>query len=351
MAKIAFFDLEPWEEAHLRKRLAKHTLHFIEGTPANAALAGAANDEIIAAFGHYPLDGAALKRFAKLKLVATMSTGFDHIDFRECSRRKIIVCSVPAYGDNTVAEHTFALLLAISRNLLPSIERAKSGRFTPHGLTGFDLKGKTIGIIGTGRIGAWAAHIAHGFGMNVIAFDKRKNPDLEKELAVRYQRSLSALLAKSDIIAIFAPLTPQTHHMIGEKQFRQMKKGVVLLNTSRGGLVDTDALVKAIGNGTVAHAGLDVLEEEAFIREERELLAKHLQKRFDLRTALENHELLNHPAVLVTPHNAFNSKEALQRILDTTAENITAFLAGRPVNLVSLKAPAATKSRRKRLGA
>ncbi len=345
MAKIAFFDIEPWEQAHLRNKLKRHELYFFPGKIQDSELGKASKADAIASFIFSPIDSATLKRFPQAKLVSTMSTGFDHVDLKACKKAGVTVCNVPAYGDNTVAEHAFALLLAIARKLPESVDRTRRGGFSLEGLRGFDLKGKTIGIVGTGKIGRHAARIAHGFQMRVLAYDPCPDRSLEAELGLRYV-TLNKLLSESDIVSLHAPLTPQTHHMIGANSLKRTKHGMVLINTSRGGLIDTRALLRGLENGNVGYAGLDVLEEEGFIREEKELLTSHHHaKRHDFETALENHALLSHPAVIVTPHTAFNSQEALERILDTTAQNIEAFLAGKPVNVVGALTPTMSKTR------
>jgi len=272
-----------------------------------------------------------LDQMPKLKFIATMSTGFDHIDIDECKKRNIQVSTVPTYGENTVAEHAFALIFAISRRLVESVERVKQGNFSPIGLTGFDLFGRTLGVVGVGNIGVHAIRIAKGVGMDVVAYKRTPDPKLAQDLGFRFV-SMDELYAQSDIITIHVPYTPETHHLLNSEAFDKMKKGVIIINTARGAIVDTTALVQNLQNGKVAAAGLDVLEEESMIREEHELLHKDFQIE-DLKTVLEDHMLLNNPSVVITPHNAFNSHEALQRILNTTQENIYGFLAGTPKNL------------------
>jgi D-lactate dehydrogenase len=263
-----------------------------------------------------------------------MSTGFDHVDLDACRKKNVVACNVPAYGDNTVAEHAMALLLAIARKLVPSIERTRKGDFSLDGLRGFDLKGKTLGIIGTGRIGRNVAHYAESFGMKVIAFDKFPNEELAKECGFTYM-PLDQVLAESDVISMHLPENPETHHIINTDNVRKIKKGCVLINTARGGLVETSAILLGLKEGIFSACGLDVLEEERAIKEETELLDETFQKTGDLKTLLEEHMLLKHPKVIVTPHNAFNSTEALMRILDTTIDNINAFFAGVPKNKIT----------------
>ncbi len=335
--KIAFFELEDWEKRCVQEKFKVHKLIFID-KPLTIANAGLVSDcEVLAVFVYSKIDKNLLSKFRKVRLITTMSTGFDHIDLKECSKKKITVCNVPAYGDNTVAEHTFALILAICRKLIPSLERTRKGNFDIEGLRGFDLKGKTIGVVGTGRIGSWVVRIAHGFGMKIIAYDPFPNKDLIKNYGCVYFKNVENVLKQSDIITLHVPLSDKTKYLINENNISKVKKGAVLINTARGAIVKTSALLKALKNKTIAYAGLDVLEEECFIREEKQLLSDAFKKECDLTTALQEHILLEMDNVLITPHNAFNSDEALQRIIDTTVDNIKSFISGRKINVVNKK--------------
>ncbi|MBI4092680.1 MAG: hydroxyacid dehydrogenase [Candidatus Kerfeldbacteria bacterium] len=329
--RILVIGCEPWEEQLLKNKLAD-SLHFA-GDIATISDAELRDVIILSVFIHTPVTPELLAKLPQLKFITTRSTGYDHIDLAACAKRDVLVSNIPTYGENTVAEHTMALLLALSRKLIPSIERTRRGDFRLDDLRGFDLKGKTIGLIGSGHIGSHVAQYAVAFGMHVLAFDPKPNHQLARNIGFSYV-SFSDLLPQSDIISLHVPFLPSTKHLLNDAAFKQMKKGVVIINTSRGGLIDTKALVKALKNGTVAAAGLDVLEEECEITEERELLTDAFKKKCDLETVLANHILLEQPNVIITPHNAFNSKEALERILTTTVENIKAFQAGKPINLV-----------------
>ena len=282
----------------------------------------------------YPLKEKLLEKLPNLKLAVTMSTGYEHIDLDACKKRNIIACNIPSYGENTVAEHAMALILTISRNIIPSVERTRKGSFELEGLRGFDLKGKTMGILGTGRIGRHVAHFANGFDMKVIAFDKFPNDALAKECGYEYVE-FDKLLEESDIISIHLPENKETHHIINKDNIKKIKKGCVLINTARGGIVETEALLTGIKEGILSAIGLDVLEEECAIKEEAELLHETFQKKCDIKTLLEEHILMKQENVFITPHNAFNSNEALMRILDTTIDNINAFVAGVPKNTVT----------------
>lgn len=328
--KIAIFEIEPWEQAGFEKAGTGHAVIFTEN-PLGTDTASAFSDaEIISTFIYSDLSAQTLQQFKNLKMVATRSTGFDHIDLEYCKNHGIAVCNVPSYGENTVAEHVFALLLTISHHMTEAIERTRRGDFSQDGLQGFDLKGKTIGIVGTGHIGRHAARIARGFEMNVLAYDI--HPD--KSLGLEYV-ALDDLLSRSDIISLHVPGNSRTKDLISDAQFEKMKKGVVIINTARGNVLNVHALLKNLASGKVAAAGLDVLPEEPAIREEAELLRSFFSEKHDLPTLLADHILLRMRNVFITPHSAFNTREAEQRILETTAENIAAFMAGKPENLVT----------------
>ena len=328
-------ETAPWERRYLARALAPQRLQirFNPDPLTDDALRLAAGAEILSVFIYSTLTAKILRRLPKLRLIATRSTGFDHIDLAECRRRHVAVANVPSYGENTVAEHTFALILALSRNIHKAYVKTIKGDFSLEGLQGFDLKGKTIGVVGAGHIGLHVIKMAKGFGMEVLAYDTRKNTFLSEVLDFRYA-SLETLLRRADIVTLHVPYAPSTHHLMNRTTFRLMKRGGLLINTARGGLVETDALVWAIEEGIVGGAGLDVLEGEELVKEERQLLSKDFSKE-KLATALRNHILLHRENVVITPHIAFDSREALQRILETTASNITSFLSGVPINLVA----------------
>jgi D-lactate dehydrogenase len=291
------------------------------------------NTDIISVFIYSHISKQFLIKVPKLKLIATRSTGFDHINLETCHKRGISVANVPFYGENTVAEHTFALILALSRKVHQAYFRTIRGDFTFDGLQGFDLKGKTIGIVGTGHIGLHVIRIAKGFGMNVLAFDVMKNQFMAETLGFKYA-DFNQLLMKSDIISLHAPYRKETHHMINKENIKKIKNGALLINTARGGLVETEALALALDQGILSGAGLDVLEGEDLIKEERQILSKEYSKEH-LYTLLQNHILLNRENVVITPHIAFNSREAFLRILETTISNITSFCAGKPENIIA----------------
>ncbi len=332
--KIAFLELREWEEAYLRERVdGRHELMVFRGVIEDAEIEKIADAEVISPFIYTKLTAARLAKLPKLKLIATRSTGFDHIDVAECARRGITVCNVPHYGENTVAEHSFALILALSRKVHEAFVRVRAGNFSLDGLRGFDLKDKTIGVVGAGHIGLHVIRIARGFGMKVLAFDVRRDHFLAEVLGFEYA-DMDSLLGQSDIITLHAPYNKHTHHLINRDNIGKFKRGAILINTARGGLVDTEALLTALEEGILSGAGLDVLEGEEAVYEESALLADVVNPE-KLRIAIQNHLILKKPNVVFTPHNAFNSQEALERILETTAENIASFVAGVPKNVVS----------------
>jgi D-lactate dehydrogenase len=290
--------------------------------------------EIISTFIYSKLGSDVLEHFPNLKLIVTRSTGYDHIDLDYCNKHGITVCNVPSYGENTVAEHVFALLLAISHHLIQAVDRTRKGDFTSKGLRGFDLRGKTLGVIGTGSIGRHVIKIAKGFDINVVASDLE--PDMEYAERVGFEYlSMKDLLAQSDIITLHVPGNQATHHMLSSEEFAAIKDGAVLINTSRGTVVDVHALLHSLADGKLSAAGLDVLPDEPVIREEAELLRAVFSKQHDLSTLLADHVLLHMQNVIITPHNAFNTREAVQRILKTTRDNIAAFTRGNPQNAVT----------------
>lgn len=291
-----------------------------------------ADIEVACIFLGSRLDAAALHQLPRLRYIVTRSTGFDHIDIAFCKRHDIRVCNVPSYGDPTIAEHTFALLLMIAHRMTAATQRARAGQFSPEGLRGFDIAGKTIGVVGTGAIGRSVVRIARGFDMNVLANDINPDPLFARKWNASYL-SLDSLLSQSDIVSLHVPLTSDTMTMIDKSAFAQMKNGVIFLNTARGEVTETGALLAALQSGKVAAAGLDVLAAEHLLKSNGSRSApltptekRHLEL---------NKLLLEHPAVIATPHSAFNTDEALQRINQITLKNLIAIQGGTPVNLVT----------------
>jgi len=329
---VVFFEAEEWERSTIERLTPPFQSRFVTA-PLSVATAGEARDSMaVSVFIHSHINGEVLAALTDVGLIATRSTGFDHIDLPACKERGVAVANVPHYGENTVAEHTFGLILTLSRNIHKAYLRTSSGDFTLEGLQGFDLKGKTLGVVGAGNIGLHVIQIARGFGMEVLAYDVQQGPMLAEVLGFRYV-SLKELLSRSDIITLHMAALPSTHHLINRETLAFVKRGALLINTARGSIVDTEALIWALDEGLLAGAGLDVLEGEEYLKEERQLLGAP-QAQDTLRTLVTNHILMHRPNVVITPHIAFNSHEALTRIVQTTIENITAFLEGHSNNLV-----------------
>ena len=331
--KIAFFETEAWEKDYLAKKLSDFQLEFFPEPLTKDTASQAKDADVISVFVSSVLTADVLDQLRNVRMIATRSTGFDHIDCVTCHDRKIVVCNVPHYGTHTVAEQTFALILGLSRKLILSVERTKSGDFDHRQLTGFDLFDKTIGIIGLGDIGSSVMKIAQGFGMHIVAFSHHPDEALARKLGISFL-GFTELLAASDIVTLHVPYTKQNYHLINKKNIKKFKKGSLLINTARGALVETEAIVYGLEKGILAGVGLDVLEEEDAIKEERQLLNDQFLKQANMKTLYLDHVLMHRDNVIITPHNAFNSTEALHLILDITIANIRDFVQERPQNIV-----------------
>jgi len=289
--------------------------------------------EGIAIFIQSNITKGILNHLTNLKVIATMSTGFDHIDLEACEQRNIKVCNVPAYGDNTVAEYAFGLVIALSRKFKPTFNRVERGIFNRSGLMGSDLKGKIIGLIGTGRIGSCMAKLGSAFGMEIVACDPKQDKKLEKEYGVNYTE-IENLLQISDVISLHVPYNQTTHHLINSKTIKLLKPTALLVNTSRGKVVDTIAIVHALREGRIGGVALDTFEgEEVWIEEE--FLRRDDLPAIPLQQAMESFFILRSERAILTPHNAFNTKEALDRILITSTENLKSYFTGNPKNVVT----------------
>ncbi|MDH0748279.1 2-hydroxyacid dehydrogenase [Pseudomonas sp. GD03842] len=281
---------------------------------------------VICAFINDDLSTPVLERLAAggTRLVALRSAGFNHVDLPAARRLGLTVVRVPAYSPHAVAEHAVALILSLNRHLHRAYNRTRDGDFTLHGLTGFDLVGKTVGVVGTGQIGAAFARIMAGFGCRLLAYDPYPNPDV-LALGGRYL-PLEQVLSQAQIVSLHCPLNDDTRHLINADSLSRMPRGAMLINTGRGALVDTPALVDALKTGQLGYLGLDVYEEEA-------------QLFFEDRSDLPLQDdvlarLLTFPNVVITAHQAFLTHEALGAIAQTTLENIRQWAAGTPRNLV-----------------
>lgn len=286
----------------------------------------AEDHEVVCAFINDDLSAPVLEILAAggTRLIALRSAGYNHVDLNAARRLGLSVVRVPAYSPHAVAEHAVALILALNRRLHRAYNRTRDGDFSLHGLTGFDLVGKAVGVIGTGQIGAVFARIMAGFGCRILAYDPYPNPQVQA-LGAHYLE-LDELLRQAQVISLHCPLTESTRHLINRESLAHLQPGAMLINTGRGGLVDTPALVEALKTGQLGYLGLDVYEEEA-------------QLFFEDRSDLPLQDdvlarLLTFPNVIVTAHQAFLTQEALAAIAATTLRNIADWAAGAPANLV-----------------
>ena len=316
--RITFFEINDIEKERLTKNLVGHTLRFFEDTIQNIKQEEYEDSDVISVFIHSKVNEESINKCSKLKLIATRSTGTDHIDLEYMKSHNIQVKNVPLYGENTVAEHTFALMLALSRKIHESYIATARGNFSTEGLMGFDLKNKTIGIIGGGRIGLHVARMARSFGMHVRVYDINKDYFLSELINFKYV-TLDELLEVSDIISLHVPLNTHTYHIINKETISKMKDGALIINTARGGLISNADLISGLESGKIYGAGLDVLEGEEFLFEEA-LANSPIENA--AKVIVESTLLSKMPNVVITPHNAFNSIEAVFRIIDTTIDNI-----------------------------
>ena len=320
--RIAVFNTKPYDQRFLEEANAahQHDLVFLEPHLSVHTARLAEGCAVICTFVNDPLNAATLEVLSVLgvKLVALRCAGFNQVDLHTAERLGITVARVPAYSPYAVAEHAVALILTLNRNVHRAYNRVREGNFALEGLLGFDLHGKTVGVIGTGKIGAVFARILRGFGMTVLAHDVQQNAELEAG-GLRYV-GLEELLERSDIVSLHCPLTPQTQHLVNAERLGRMKRGAMLVNTSRGALVDTPAVIEALKSGCLGALALDVYEEEG------DLFFENLSDRVIQDDVFMR--LLTFPNVLITGHQAFFTREALTGIARTTLENVTAFETG-----------------------
>jgi len=291
--------------------------------------------EVLSVFVDYQVTKDMLDLLPNLQFIATRSAGFDHIDTDEAHARNIAISRVPHYGARTVAEYAIALMFALSRNAFRSYAdmQRHAGTVQFAAYQGFDLYGKTLGVVGTGMIGKSVCQIAKGIGLQVVAFDAFPDEVFAANNDLTYA-PLDELLAQADIVTLHVPSMPATYHMINEEKLSLMKSGAYLINTARGEIVDTSALVRALQSGHLAGAGLDVLEGEHELREEVDLLAAGDGPGDIWETLVADHALIDMPQVIVTPHIAFNTVEAKREITDITIANIQGFISETPQNIV-----------------
>ncbi len=315
--KVLVFSTKPYDKKFLSTAAegTGHELTFLE-TRLTAETAGLADGyDALCAFVNDQLDAPVLERLGDLgvKAVALRCAGFNNVDLKVAKQRGIQVVRVPAYSPHAVAEHTVGLILALNRNLHRAYNRVRDGNFALNGLLGFDLAGRTVGVIGTGQIGAVLAGIMKGFGCQLLGYDQYQNPACQ-DLGMEYV-DFDRLLAESDILSLHCPLTPETHHLIDASAVEKMKPGAMIINTSRGAVIDTQAVIDGLKSGKVGHLGIDVYEEEAEVFFEDQ--SDHAIPDDTLA------RLLTFPNVLVTGHQAFFTHEALTCIAETTLANLS----------------------------
>ncbi len=335
--KVAFFDVDEKEQAVLSKEFAGEKtfeLRFNHKSLDKHTACIAKEAVGIGIFIQSKISQEVLAHLPMVKIIATMSTGFDHIDLDACKARNITVCNVPSYGDNTVAEYAFGLILALARKFKSTFDRIERGFFSRTGLIGIDIKGKTLGLIGTGRIGSHMASFGWAFGMKVIAYDVRSDVALKEKYGVQFI-SLEEVLEQADVISLHVPYLPSTHHLINAERLRLFKPTALLINTSRGKLVDTKAVAAALRENRLGGVALDTFEGEDIWIEEEFLKHDDLPA-ITLREAMESFSIMRSERAILTPHNAFNTREALERILTTSVENIKAFFSDNPQNVVNI---------------
>jgi len=342
--KICFVDVEPETRAFFDEALDTHEVVYarrLQDVPEDS--------EIVSLFISERVEDDFLGSHPQLRLICSRSTGSDHIDLKACQRRKVMVTNVGAYGENTVAEHTFALMLALSRRLRDSHQAVRSGQFTRAHLRGFDLRGRTLGVIGAGRVGLHVIRIAAGFGMKVLAYDAEPHPFFSELLNFEYV-SLDELLKQSHVITLHVPLDESTQHIINRQTLALCRKGALIINTGRGALMETAAVVEALDAGQIGGLGLDVLEDErVFKGGAASLMGEKIAERVrsteagsiprepsearlaEFSRLVTQSQLLQRQDVILTPHVAFNSEEALACLQDMTVENIKAYIAGKPL--------------------
>jgi D-lactate dehydrogenase len=323
--RVAIFSTRAYDRAHLDRANARagHALTYFDPHLDAATSQLARGFEVVSAFVNDRLDAAVLRSLAEggTRLVALRCAGFNQVDLAVAAEVGIRVVRVPAYSPHAVAEHTIALILALNRHIPRAVARVRDGNFALDGLVGFDLHGKTAGVVGTGKIGEVVVRLLAGFGCRVLAYDPHPSAEVAA-LGASYV-SLEALLAESRIVTLHCPLTPDTHHVMNADAFALLRKGSMLINTSRGGLLDTRAAIAALKSGHLGALGIDVYEEEAALFFE-DLSGTVLRDDVFAR-------LLTVPNVIVTAHQAFLTTEALTAIAETTLASITAFAAGDPL--------------------
>lgn len=321
--KIAFLGVRSWEREIIEREIINLDAFgvgiFEENVQDNLEMAK--KYDILSLPIYSVMKKEILDELPNLRMIATRSTGVDHIDLAECKKRSIEVSNVPVYGSNTVAEYAFGLILAVAKKIVEAHQAVEDDDFSPEGLTGIDLYGKTIGIVGLGQIGSNVAKIASGFGMKILAVDKKPEIKIIKKYKIKMV-GLETLLKESEVVTLHVPATKETYHLINRENIKLMKKGSILVNTSRGAVVESSAVIWALNKKILRGAGLDVVEEEDKLESMSMIMSQRPTKN-DLQDVLSYHMLRDRDDVVFTPHNASNSEEAIERIVKTTIQNIT----------------------------
>lgn len=333
--KVAVFSSKLCDKEFLdAANHGRHELRYLDCRLTVATAALAKGSSAVCLFANDEANATTIMAFAHMgvELIALRAAGFDNVDLQAARGHSIAVARVPAYSPNAVAEHAFALLLSLNRKVHLAYERVRRGNLSLDGLMGFDLVGKTVGIVGVGNIGSVAARIAHGFGCRVLGTDPLRREDCKG--IVEYVE-LDQLLQRSDVVSLHCPLNETTRHLIGRRELARMKEGALLINTSRGAVIDTPAVLEAMEGSRLGGLAIDVYEREGGLFFEDHSGEKFQDKQFERLLALPN--------VLVTPHEGFFTAEALAKIASTTIENLSAFeRTGRPVYEVLAPAPKRT---------
>lgn len=330
--KVLVFDSDETVRTVFSGKLVGHDVAYNDGVVTDEVLAQHTDTEILSVFVSSEVAARRIDMLPKLKCIVARSTGVDHIDAAYAKSKGIVLTNVPRYGQVSVAEFTFALILSLSRNVFNAADQIREkGNFSIRNLQGFDLCGKTLGVIGTGAIGSAVIKIAKGFGMHVLMHDVHQKQELVDEYAS--YAPLDEVYATADVITLHVPYLPENHHMLNAEAFAKMKRGSIVVNTARGELIDTSALIDAIKSGQVGGVGIDVMEEERALKQELAVAQANSAQSF--RTLVQDHVLVNMPNVIVTPHIAFFTHEAYDEILSTSIKNILSFAEGKPVNVVT----------------
>ncbi len=306
---LVFIDVDPEDRSRVEARYPNATIHG-SGLTGDALIAACAEADVVSCFITTKFTKDIIDHLPNLKLLCTRSVGYDHFDLDECAKRGIITCHVPDYGSHVIAEHAFALLLGTMRHISEGNRRVREGIFNYHGLRGMALDGKTIGIVGTGKIGRKMAKIAHGFNMRILAYDVFQVPELCEQFGLKYVE-LDELLKESDVVSLHAPSLPATKHMINRDAISKMKKGVILVNTARGSLIDPEALLEGLNSGKIGYALLDVLEHEANVKEDT--------------------RLVHHEKVVTTPHIAFYADDSVRNMFEDCFTSIDQWTKGEQI--------------------